>query len=332
MKPAPFRVDTTRMSTTTPASTDSAPGPAGHDAILLESGTNELEVLVFELAAQRFGVNVAKVREVIAPQKVAASPGQPACVRGVLNLRGKLHPLVDLAHALDLHTDAPEPDRRVIVTEFNGQQAAFLVDRVDRIHRMSWTQIETVPPIEGPQHPAVTGLTKVKDELVFMLDFESIADQIVMQDQLHIEAVPNTRGVDREHKRVLFAEDSRFIAGLMRGVLVRSGYRHTDLHHDGQSAWDRINALLHAGEPLPDLVVSDIEMPRLDGLALTRRIKADPRLQHIPVVLFSSLITDDTKHKGENVGADAQISKPRLGEVVELVDGYMLQSTPAVAA
>jgi len=320
------------MSTTTPPATDSAPASEGHDAILLESGTNELEILVFELAGQRFGVNVAKVREVIGPQKVAASPGQPACVRGVLNLRGKLHPLVDLAHAFNLATDVPEPDRRVIVTEFNGQQAAFLVDRVDRIHRMSWTQIETVPPIEGPQHPAVTGLTKIKDELVLMLDFESIADQIVMQDQLHIEAVPNTRGVDRENKRVLFAEDSRFIAGLMHGVLVRSGYRLTDLHHDGQSAWDRIAATLAAGEPLPDLVISDIEMPRLDGLALTRKIKTDPRLAHIPVVLFSSLITDDTRHKGERVGADAQISKPQLGEVVELVDGYMIAPPTAKAA
>jgi len=304
----------------------------GHDAILLESGTNELEILVFELCTQRFGVNVAKVREVIGPQKVAASPGQPDCVRGVLNLRGNLHPLVDLNRALNLHTDTPETDRRIIVTEFNGHRAAFLVDRVDRIHRMSWTQIEAVPPIEGPQHPAVTGLTKIKDELVLMLDFESIADQIVMQHQLHIEAVPNTLGVDRENKRVLFAEDSRFIAGLMQGVLVRSGYTHTDLHHDGRSAWDRILHLLENDQPLPDLVISDIEMPRLDGLALCRQIKADPRLRHIPVVLFSALITDDTRHKGEQVGADAQTSKPQLAEVVQLVDQYMLNPPVAKAA
>ncbi|MEM6331862.1 MAG: chemotaxis protein [Planctomycetota bacterium] len=319
------------MSTTQTAPTDIS-SPAGRGDILLESGTNELEVLVFEVCDQRFGVNVAKVREVILNTKVAVSPGQPAAVRGMLNLRGNLHPLVDLAKALDLTSERDEDLRRIIVTEFNGQRAAFLVDRVEQIHRMSWTQIESVPPIEGPQHPAVTGLTKLDDQLVLMLDFESISDQIAMQDQLHIGAVPNPRNIDRANARVLLAEDSRFIGDLMKRVLIQSGYAHTDLHLNGQSAWDKLESTAKAGDPLPDLVVSDIEMPRMDGLALTKRIKDHPAMHHIPVVLFSSLITEDTLHKGKKVGADAQINKPQLSEMVELIDGFVESPPHATAA
>ncbi|MEO0964893.1 MAG: chemotaxis protein [Planctomycetota bacterium] len=304
----------------------------GRNDILLESGTNELEVLVFGIAGQRFGVNVAKVREVILNTKTTASPGQPEAVRGMLNLRGVIHPLVDLARALELSSDADEAAKRIIVTEFNGQKAAFLVDRVEQIHRLSWTQIEAVPEIDGPQHPAVTGLTKIDNGLVLMLDFESISDKIAMQNQLHIGAVPNPHGVDRGAKRVLLAEDSRFIAELMHRVLVQSGYTQAELHFDGQSAWDRLKAIADAGEPLPDLVVSDIEMPRLDGLALTRQIKEHAAMGSIPVVLFSSLITDDTRHKGRQVGADEQMSKPQLTEVVELIDRYMLGDTPSARA
>ncbi|MEM0914822.1 MAG: chemotaxis protein [Planctomycetota bacterium] len=310
---------------------DSSPSH-GRDNILLESGTNELEVLVFGIAGQRFGVNVAKVREVILNTQTAAAPGQPDAVRGMLNLRGVIHPLVDLAAALDLTSEADESAKRIIVTEFNGQKAAFLVDRVEQIHRMSWTQIEAVPPLEGAQHPAVTGLTKIDDGLVLMLDFESISDKIAMQDRLHIGAVPNPHGVDREAKRVLLAEDSRFIAELMHKVLIESGYVQAELHFNGRSAWERLQAAADNGEPVPDLVVSDIEMPRMDGLALTRQIKEHAALKHIPVVLFSSLITEDTLHKGKKVGADEQMSKPQLTEVVELIDRYMLKGAPTAQA
>ena len=307
------------METTTPASN------ANQSEILLESGTNELEVLVFSLAGQSYGVNVAKVREVILPTKVTASPDQPEAVMGMFNLRGKVLPLVDLHDYFefgDREEDGPD-NRRIIVTEFNGQMGAFQVDAVQQIHRMSWQDMREVPSIhEGAKHFAVTGVTEINGKLILMLDFESIVDHIAMNDQLHIKKVENTLGVDRESKRVFLAEDSPFVGKLMINLLHNSDYTQAKLFRNGGLAWQALQALKTTGEPMPDLLVSDIEMPQMDGLALTRRIKEDAALSEIPVILFSSLITPDTLHKGAQVGALKQINKPQLSELVQIIDEY----------
>jgi two-component system chemotaxis response regulator CheV len=302
------------------------PTGQNNSEILLESGTNELEVLVFNLGGQNYGVNVAKVREVILPVKVAASPEQPEAVMGMFNLRGKVLPLVDLHDYFELgpQEDKEGPDtRRIIVTEFNGQMGAFLVDAVQHIHRMSWSNMREVPAIhEGANHFSVTGVTEINEKLILMLDFESIVDHIALNDQLHIKQVENTLGVDRESKRVYLAEDSPFIGKLMINLLHNSGYTQAKLFRNGGLAWEALNDLKKSGEPLPELLVSDIEMPQMDGLALTRHIKEDAALREIPVILFSSLITPDTMHKGTQVGALKQINKPQLSELVQLIDQY----------
>ncbi|MFK7790829.1 MAG: chemotaxis protein CheV [Phycisphaeraceae bacterium] len=304
----------------------SSPNNASNQSeILLESGTNELEILVFNLAGQRYGVNVAKVREVILPVKATASPDQPEAVMGMFNLRGKVLPLVDLHHYFELgpnELDGPD-NRRIIVTEFNGQMGAFLVDGVEQIHRMSWQDVREVPSIhEGASHFSVTGVTEIKGKLILMLDFESIVDHIALNDQLHIKKVENTLGVDRESKRVFMAEDSRFIGKLMIDLLHNSGYTQAKLFRNGGLAWQALSELKSTEQPLPELLVSDIEMPQMDGLALTRNIKEDAVLSEIPVILFSSLITPDTLHKGQQVGALKQINKPQLSELVQLIDAY----------
>ena len=307
------------MEATTP------PTGTNQSEILLESGTNELEVLVFKLADQRYGVNVAKVREVILPVKATASPDQPEAVIGMFNLRGKVLPLVDLHGYFEFgpnEQDGPD-NRRIIVTEFNGQMGAFLVDGVEQIHRMSWQDMREVPSIhEGANHFAVTGVTEINGKLILMLDFESIVDHIALNDQLHIKHVENTLGIDRESKRVFMAEDSPFIGKLMINLLHNSGYTQAKLFRNGGMAWEALKELKQTGEPLPELLVSDIEMPQMDGLALTRNIKEDAALCEIPVILFSSLITPDTLHKGAQVGALKQINKPQLSELVLLIDQY----------
>ncbi|MEM9347458.1 MAG: chemotaxis protein [Planctomycetota bacterium] len=302
--------------------------------ILLESGTNELEVLVFHLAGQSYGVNVAKVREVILPVKAAANPDQPEAVVGMFNLRGKVLPLVDLHDYFKLGPQTHDgPDqRRIIVTEFNGQMGAFLVDAVEHIHRLSWQNMREVPSIhEGANHFSVTGVTEINGKLILMLDFESIVDHIALNDQLHIKQVDNTLGVDRGSKRVYLAEDSRFIGGLMIDLLHNSGYTQAKLFRNGGLAWEALNELKQNGEAPPDLLVSDIEMPQMDGLALTRHIKEDPAFCEIPVILFSSLITPDTLHKGQQVGALKQINKPQLSELVQIIDAYFNDSLSQAA-
>ena len=311
-----------QQTTTSPSQAD----------ILLESGTNELEVLVFRIGAQPYGVNVAKVREVIHLKTITASPGQPRCVKGVFNLRGVVLPLIDLHMYLNIEPiDADIKSHRIIVTEFNGNRASFQAESVDQIHRLSWQQIRPVPKAQGSHHFCVTGITEINDELVLMLDFESIFDHIAMQDKMHVEKVDNPLGIDRESQRVMLVEDSQFIRNLIEKVLIASGYVHVETHNNGLAAWQALEQIHASQGRLPCVVVTDIEMPQMDGLSLTRHIKEHSDMGRIPVVLFSSLITPDTLHKGQQVGADKQIAKPQLPELVGIIDNFMNPKSEAAA-
>ncbi len=293
--------------------------------ILLDAGTNELEVLVFSLCGGWFGVNVAKVREVIRPVSTVATPHQHPSVVGMFNIRGHVVPVVDLAKHLGLAS--PESQRRsegrVIITEFNSLRTGFLVDTVEQIHRMSWSRVKPAPDLSvggslaGAPVGTTTGMIDMEDRLVQMIDFESVADAILVEKRLHIEKVENPNGVERERKRVIIAEDSPFMRQLLQDIFVASGYTKVEVYADGEQAWNAIQRT--QGAPI-DAIVSDIEMPRMDGLHLTKRIKSTPSLASTRVVLFSSLITPDNLKKGKQVGADAQVSKPELAEMVRLVD------------
>ncbi|MFN7614510.1 MAG: chemotaxis protein CheV, partial [Phycisphaerae bacterium] len=226
----------------------------------------------------------------------------------------------DLAKHLTLSRQTDRKgEGRVIITEFNGLRTGFLVDSVDQIYRMAWTKVRPAPEVgtdgENATTP-ITGVIEMKDKLILMIDFESVADAILIERRLHIESVANTLGVDRASKRVIIAEDSPFMRNVLREVFLASGYTNLTVCSNGEEAWEAINAA--AGKV--DCLVSDIEMPRMDGLHLCKRIKESPTLKQTPVVLFSSLISEDNRKKGEQVGADMQVSKPELSETVLLVD------------
>ncbi len=293
----------------------------GEAEILLESGTNELEVLVFGLGDGSYGVNVAKVREVILPVRVSEAPEQHPSILGMFNLRNRLLPLIDLHRYLDVppaNDDASS--RRIIVTEFNGVQAAFQVDSVEQIYRMSWTHMRPVPDSGGETPFAITGITEINERLVLMLDFESILDHLTMTDEYRIDMVENELGVERGDYDIFVAEDSNFIRGIMVRVLSQSGYTRVKEFTNGRAAFD---ALQQKGDDLSrTILITDVEMPQMDGLALTRNLKENSRTHDTPVLLFSSLITEDTRHKGTQVGADEQIAKPQLPDLVGIVDRW----------
>jgi len=297
----------------------------GQTDILLNAGTNELEGLVFRLGeAGWYGINVAKVREVILPQPVTRSPESPEGIVGMFNIRGQLVPLVDLAGHLGvrerLEVGKTEGfDGRVIICEFNAMLIGFLVDGVDQIRRMSWSVVRPAPEVGDENVGVITGVIEMGEHLVLMLDFESIADEVSVEDRLHVESVPNELGVDRASKRVILAEDSKFMRDRLRGILTASGYTDFEIYGDGQAAWAAIEACVAAGEAI-DAVVSDIEMPGMDGLHLCKRVKDTPALAGTPVMLFSSLISADNLKKGKQVGADHQVSKPELADVVRMID------------
>ncbi len=307
------------------ASTPKPTKGAGSSApdILLDAGTNELEVLVFSIGSGKFGVNVAKVREVIRPVTTVESPGQHPSVIGIFNIRGSVIPVVDLAKHLSLQkawgTGANAPEGRIIITEFNGRRTGFMVDQVEQIYRMSWSKVRPAPDVGASTtgvNSATTGIIEIGGHLVLMVDFESVSDAILLQEKLRVESVPNDMNVDRGSKRVILCEDSPFMRHIMSKVLRQSGYTRLEVFSDGEQAWQAISA----GGDRIDAVVSDIEMPRMDGLHLTKRIKSGDATKGIPVILFSSLISEDNRKKGQQVGADVQIPKPELPEMVRLVD------------
>ena len=319
-----------------PASTQSSrPGD-----ILLDAGTNELEVLVFTLCGGSFGVNVAKVREVIRPVKAVSTPHKHPSVIGMFNIRGTVMPVVDLAKHLGLREDSLKddsvPEKRVIITEFNGLHTGFLVDTVEQIHRMSWQKVQPTPDLNVGAEPAhqkvsvssTTGIIDMDGKLILMIDFESVADAILHEERLHVDKVDNVIGVDRASKRVILAEDSPFMRSIMTKVFKSSGYAQIEIYPDGQAAWEAVAS----NDTPPDAVVSDIEMPRMDGLHLTKRIKGDKRFENVPVVLFSSLVSKDNEKKGQQVGATVQIPKPELAEMVRIVDRVVSGETVKSAA
>jgi two-component system chemotaxis response regulator CheV len=296
--------------------------------ILLDAGTNELEVLVFTIDGGWFGLNVAKVREVIKPAPLTAAPNQHPSVLGMFNIRGRVLPVVDLGKHLAICAEQPQQrglEGRVIITEFNGHQTGFLVDNVDQIHRISWSAVKPSPDLNvgkqsndaaGRPISSTTGTLEIDGKLILMIDFESVADSILVDSELHIDTVENPHNVDRASKRVILAEDSPFMRKLMTDTFQRSGYTQLEVYADGLSAWEAIST---RPEGL-DAIISDIEMPRLDGLALSKKVKETPALKGVPLLLFSSLISKDNIKKGQQVGVDVQVPKPKLGEMVLLID------------
>ncbi len=297
--------------------------------ILLESGTNELEIVEFYIDEETengpyrsyFGVNVAKVLEIIRKPKVTEMPSTPhPAVKGTFNLRSRIIPLIDLSVWLGKTMVAAEAPK-VIVSEFNNITNAFLVSGVTRIHRLSWEQVE--PPsgyVASFSSNSFTGVVKFEDRIVLLLDMEKIIwdlnPSLAMREDE--DAHVTVQSTDEIPYRALVVDDSASIRKLIVNTLIRDGYE-VEQADNGQKAWDRLLAIKQrAADTGTDvletvnLVVSDIEMPAMDGHNLCKRIKDDPVLRDIPVILFSSLINDKLYHKGVAVGADDQISKPEI--------------------
>lgn len=305
--------------------------------ILLDAGTNELEILVFRMGKQRYGVNVAKVREVIRGETPSEPPRMHPSIIGIINKRGALIPLVDLGKHLGqapIDVDNIE-DARIIVTEFNGMTIGFVVESVERIHRVGWDRVGSVPELSDPSgtdsYSTCTGIIKFDEHLLLMVDFESITDSICMEDRLHVTSIENTLGVDRGSVRIVVAEDSAFMRSAIEKAFRASGYSGVEILPDGAAAWRSIREAADGGRT-PDVVITDIEMPMMDGLSLTKAIKGDSRFRDVPVILFSSLVTAENKKKGEQVGANIQIAKPDLTQIIHVVDRFVHGGLSAITS
>lgn len=307
--------------------------------ILLEMGTNEVEIAEFGIFLkdsqryQSFGINVAKIREIIKTPEYMGIPTSHHNVLGVFKLRDKIIPLIDLGGWLNESEYENHDNTYVIVAEFNQDNFGFLVHRIETIHRMSWEKV--LPPAQVNQdirNNCITGIVTLGTDgkkLMLMVDFEKIVSDINPEVSLSINADKNI--IDQfdggnPPPKVLLAEDSSIVRDLLKGILEDGGFDVVSVNN-GKRAWEYVCDWKHKSAecniPITEfvqMVVSDIEMPQMDGHSLLRKIKEDVELNNLPVILFSSLIYEEIRRKGDLLGADAQISKPEIGNLLNIVE------------
>ncbi|EDY80818.1 response regulator receiver domain protein [Verrucomicrobiia bacterium DG1235] len=311
---------------------------SSRDSILLESGTNEVEFIEFYLGEVSYGINVSKVQRVLARTSVSVAgvAQAPYGAIGMIHIQEKPIMLMDLKMTLGIPFDPEsiDPERQLIlVTTFNKQTTAFLIDGISKIHRTSWENFEPMNQsvtCEGAGGYS-TGTVTFDDNIIVILDLERL--MIALFPSTHgngtdLEAIESRP--EREAIRILYAEDSKVVRGITEDILRRSGYLKLDAFENGQDAFNHLCRKIDSGEyegdgPY-DLVLTDIEMPKMDGLTLCRRIKQDVCSNHPPkIIVYSSLINKEMSLKCHSVGADAQLAKPDVAEIVELIDSLTIE-------
>ena len=290
--------------------------------ILLESGTNEIEVMQFTINNSLYGINVAKVKEIIVSAPVKSMPHAHPAVEGIFKPRDLVITVVDLPrYLLGVETEKGPKDL-FIVTNFNKMNIAFRVHTVVGISRISWKDIQKPDKtVSGCNEGVATGIAQCGSDLVTILDFEKIVAEIAPETTIQMSEIDQLGERQRSDAAILVAEDSVLLSKMIEEALHKSGYVNTRMFPDGQELWSYLNSI--RGEKLDknvSLVITDIEMPQMDGHRLTKLIKDDKEFTHLPLIIFSSLITEEMRRKGKELGADEQMSKPEIGHLVRVID------------
>jgi len=293
--------------------------------ILLESGTNELEILEFRVGNNCYGINVAKVREILPYKEPTLIPNAHPCIEGIFMPRDEIITIVDLAKYLNMPASGSGKDM-YIVTNFNKLNIGFHVHSVVGISRVSWADISKPDAtLNGNGSGIATGIIKLEGKLIVILDFEKIISDISPETGLKVSEIEQMGPRQRNATPILIAEDSALLGKLISESLIKAGYTNLTMTMNGQEAWDKLNDYKAEGilDQKVRLIITDIEMPQMDGHRLTKLVKDSSAFSHIPVVIFSSLVNEEMRKKGEALGADAQLSKPEIGHLVEAIDGIL---------
>ncbi len=298
--------------------------------ILLESGTNELEILEFNVGNNYYGINVAKIREIISYQTPTPIPNSDPRIEGIFMPRDEIISIIDLAEVMHLQKPEKVTNDMYIVTNFNQLNTAFHVNGVVGIHRVSWSEI--VKPdstINTGGEGMATGIIRIDGKLIIILDFEKIVSEINPETGLKMSDVEQMRNRTRNESPILIAEDSALLSKMIVNCLEQAGYTNLTTTDNGKECWDKLQQYLEKGniDDKVACIITDIEMPQMDGHRLTKLVKEDERLKHIPLIIFSSLVNDEMRRKGEQLGADAQLSKPEIGQLVDAIDRLVGNTT-----
>jgi two-component system chemotaxis response regulator CheV len=295
--------------------------------ILLENGTNELEILEFMLDDNCYGINVAKISEIIPYQPVTPVPNAHPSIEGIFMPRGTMITAINLKNCLQ--RGSQDDKGLFIITNFNKLDIAFHVDSVAGIHRISWRDIiKPNATVNNADAGVSTGIVKYDDKLVIILDFEKIVSDIAPETGLRIEEIKELGERERSDVPILMAEDSALLNKLISDSLKEAGYVNLIDCVNGQEAWDFIEKASKEGNIRDKVrcVITDIEMPIMDGHRLTKLIKSNDATKDVPVVIFSSLVNEEMRRKGEQLGANAQLSKPEIGNLVKIIDDLVSKS------
>ncbi|MES5954323.1 chemotaxis protein CheV [Bacillus anthracis] len=297
-------------------------------SILLESGTNELEIVTYTVGENLFSINVMKVREIINPFPVTTVPEAHHAVEGVVQVRGEILPVINLATALNLKSSKPLDQTKFIISELNQMKVIFRVDEVHRIQRISWEQIDEPGSLSMGLEETTSGIVKLDGQIILLLDYERIVFEISNIGYETQKLAGLDQKIDRSEKIIYIAEDSAMLRQILEETLTTAGYKKMQFFSNGAEALAQIEKLAkEQGENMfrhIQLLITDIEMPKMDGHHLTKVIKEHEIINKLPVIIFSSLITNELYHKGESVGANAQVSKPDIEELIGLVDKLVL--------
>lgn len=300
------------------------------DARTKLAGSNKLEMLLFSLGKdertgreETFGINVFKVREVMRIPQITHAPDMPPSVEGMVSLRGALVPVVDLLKYVGIQN--PKKPEIMVVTEYNGHTQGFLVESVDTILRIDWSSMKVPPEMLTAQMGGlITAVTELKDgRIVMMMDVEKIlAETSNYADE---SALASIKPITTENRTIFFADDSMVARKQIEGTLNALGVKYV-FATNGKEAWQELGKIASRAEVLNQkvtdyiqLVLTDVEMPEMDGYVLTRNIKSDPRFAGIPVLMHSSLSSDANAHLGKSVGVDEYVPKFEPHKLAEVL-------------
>ena len=298
-----------------------------NSGILLESGTNEIEIMEFTIDGSLYGINVAKVREIIMSAPVKIMPHAHPAVEGIFKPRDAVITVVDLPRYLGVEKEKGAKDL-FIITNFNKMFIAFRVHTVVGISRISWTDIQKPDKtVSGGSEGVATGIAQCGPDLVTILDFERIVAEIAPETTIQMDEIEQMGPRSKSEEPIWIAEDSILLSKMIEDCLRKAGYINLRMFPNGRELWEALNELPKEGNLFRQvaLIITDIEMPQMDGHRLTKLVKSNPRFSPVPLIIFSSLISEEMRIKGRQLGADEQMSKPEIGHLVDVMD-HLLES------
>lgn len=305
-----------------------------NDDILLESGTNEIQIMQFSIDGVLYGINVAKVQQIMISAPVKFMPHTHEAVEGIFKPRDDVITVINLPRYLGCENFDPKPDDLFILTGFNKMTVAFRIHTVVGISTVSWRDIQKPDnTISGGNDGVATGIAQCGDDLVTILDFERIVAEIAPATSIKVSEIEAMGDRQRNEVPILVAEDSILLSHMIQECLNKAGYTNLHMFSNGHDLWTYLSQAKKDGEleEKAALIVTDIEMPQMDGHRLTKLVKSDPELKHIPLIIFSSLINEEMRIKGKELGADEQMSKPEIGKLVHVMDALLEKKREAQA-